>query len=118
MRRLVLVVIALVLVSGSAAEAQKRCKKGIPCGNTCISADKVCRTGQSSSGGASDPSPSTSASAVDPAQAKWVASSRGTKYYLATCAAGKRLSPANLVSFKTEEEARKVGYSRSTQKGC
>ena len=27
------------------AEAQKNCKKGIPCGNSCISASKVCRIG-------------------------------------------------------------------------
>lgn len=43
MRR-VLAVVALLLLP-SIALAQKNCKKGIPCGGTCISADKVCRVG-------------------------------------------------------------------------
>jgi hypothetical protein len=51
--RWTLVVLFLALVSTS-AEAQKRCVKGIPCGNTCISANKTCRIGSpaSSSGSA------------------------------------------------------------------
>ena len=36
---------ALVVGGFSPANAQKNCTKGIPCGNTCISASKVCRVG-------------------------------------------------------------------------
>jgi hypothetical protein len=36
--------LALLLLASS-LEAQKNCTKGIPCGNTCISASKVCRVG-------------------------------------------------------------------------
>jgi hypothetical protein len=32
----------------ASADAQKRCVKGIPCGNTCISASKTCRIGSPS----------------------------------------------------------------------
>jgi hypothetical protein len=44
--------VALLIVSGS-AEAQKNCTKGIPCGNTCISADKVCHVGAGTGSSAS-----------------------------------------------------------------
>ena len=33
-----------LLVVGN-AEGQKNCRKGIPCGNTCIAANKVCHVG-------------------------------------------------------------------------
>ena len=36
------------------AEAQRNCRKGIPCGNTCISATKVCRIGSSTARTAED----------------------------------------------------------------
>lgn len=38
-------------------EAQRNCRKGIPCGNSCISRDKVCRIGS----GSSETSPTPSA---------------------------------------------------------
>jgi len=35
---------ASLLVVGN-ADGQKNCRKGIPCGNTCIAANKVCHVG-------------------------------------------------------------------------
>lgn len=35
----------MLLVSVNNLEAQKRCTKGIPCGNSCIAANKTCRIG-------------------------------------------------------------------------
>lgn len=40
-----LAAIATLLVFAQPSEAQKRCRKGIPCGNTCISAAKTCHVG-------------------------------------------------------------------------
>jgi hypothetical protein len=41
--RLALATIFVVLaIAPIGAEAAPQCKKGIPCGNSCISADKVC----------------------------------------------------------------------------
>lgn len=45
--RIALSVLVIALFATS-AEAQKRCVKGIPCGNSCISASKTCRIGTSS----------------------------------------------------------------------
>lgn len=45
--------ILLSLLLPPALLAQKRCKKGIPCGGTCIAANKVCRVG----GAPSTPAP-------------------------------------------------------------
>ena len=40
-----LVTVALLLAAPSIAEAQRRCTKGIPCGNTCIAAGRTCHVG-------------------------------------------------------------------------
>ena len=48
----------------------------------------------------------------------WVASSRGHTYYRRGCSTANRLSPANLIYFRTEEEAQQAGYRRSTSRGC
>jgi deoxyribonuclease-1 len=44
MSRTIGLLLLLVILPGAAA-AQKKCSKGIPCGNTCISASKVCGIG-------------------------------------------------------------------------
>jgi hypothetical protein len=49
---------------------------------------------------------------------EWVASSRGRTYYRRGCNTGNRLSLANLISFRTEREAQRAGYQRSTSRGC
>lgn len=120
MRRLVAL---LLLVSFPAfAVAQKHCKKGIPCGNSCIAANKTCRVG-------STPRPAATATqtggptrtatpATDTASGSWVASTRGHTYYRVGCSGASKLSPANRVYFKTEADAKNAGLTRSTQKGC
>lgn len=117
-RALLLAALALLLGAGSAA-AQKNCRKGIPCGNTCISATKTCRTVTPAS------APATAATAAvadtltsEVEEAPWVASSRGTTYYRNGCSTARRLSPANRIYFQSEEEAERAGYRRSRSKGC
>lgn len=104
-------------VFSSVAEAQKNCSKGKPCGNTCISRDKVCRVGTPSPTPASAPTAQPLATAAV-ADAQFVASSRGKVYYLIGCSGAKKLSPANLIYFKTEQQAKDKGYRRSATKGC
>ena len=108
-----------LLVVGS-AEGQKSCRKGIPCGNTCIAADKVCRIGTPSAPPTTSPTPATdnSTAVATTNSVAWVGSSRGHTYYRRGCSTANRLSPANLIYFRTEEEARRAGYSRSTSRGC
>jgi len=52
---LIMVVVVGVMVGVPTLGNAKNCKKGQPCGNSCISWDKTCRVGSS---GASTPSPS------------------------------------------------------------
>ncbi len=119
MRRFV-VLLALLCIP-AAASAQKNCKKGIPCGGTCIAANKVCRIGSPASSRSTSSTREASASlptAGAVAMGPWVASTKGHTYYRAGCAGAKKLSEKNRAYFKTEEDAQQAGYSRSTAKGC
>lgn len=121
MRRLLLPILAAILLVPATADAQKRCVKGKPCGNTCIAVNKTCRIGTPS------PAPSASgrrpiaATATPPGPADsllWVASSRGHVYYRRGCSGANELAPANRIYFRTEGEAQQAGYRRSTARGC
>jgi hypothetical protein len=48
----------------------------------------------------------------------WVGSSKGKTYYRAGCAGARKLAVKNLVHFKSEEDAKKAGYTHSRQRGC
>jgi hypothetical protein len=48
----------------------------------------------------------------------WVASSQGHTYYRRGPSTENRLSSANLIYFRTEPEARRAGYHRSTSHAC
>ena len=47
-----LIAVALVGLASTAADAQRVCKRGIPCGNTCIAANRTCRVGPGKAAGA------------------------------------------------------------------
>lgn len=122
MRVILLALAVLIVLPATQLEAQKRCKKGIPCGNTCIAANKTCRIGTSAPR-SSPPPAATVAPAQQSGQAQqvsgdWVASSRGRTYYKAGCSGARKLSASNLIYFKSEEDAQKAGYTRSVQRGC
>jgi hypothetical protein len=108
--------LSLSLLAVVNAEGQKNCRKGIPCGNTCIPANKVCRIGTPSTPPTTSRSDSTAAAPAN--STAWVASSRGHTYYRRGCKTANRLSPANFIYFRTEEEAQRAGYHRSTSRGC
>jgi hypothetical protein len=119
MRARILVIVALLLPIG-AGHAQKNCRKGIPCGNSCIAANKVCRIGTPRPVVQSVAVDSGVSARTDTAQqtAAWVGSSRGSTYYRSGCAGARKLSPRNLIYFKTEEDAQHAGYRHSVQRGC
>jgi hypothetical protein len=107
-------------------DAQPRCKKGIPCGNSCISATKVCRIGS-----ADPPPPPPPSSPILPMisprslydsstqpQSMWVGSVDGEVYYYAGCPTAAKLTPDERIYFKSEEQARAARYRRSRAKGC
>jgi len=120
MRRALFGLLGLSLLLVSNAEGQKNCRKGIPCGNSCIAANRVCRSGTPTTRPTTSPAPARSDSTVNAPTNNmvWVASSRGHTYYRRGCSTARRLSPANVIYFRTEEEAQRAGYSRSRSRGC
>ena len=114
-------VLMLVLVSMATprhVQAQKNCKKGIPCGNSCIAANKTCRIGATPAPSSADTKRVVQGSVGNSGDGDWIASSRGTTYYKAGCSGANKLSAANVIRFKSEDEAQKAGYHRSATKGC
>ena len=120
MKRLIVLVVAALIAFPGAAEAQKKCVKGKPCGNTCIAVNKTCRVGTPSyTPPPSQTPPAAAAARADPGDSlPWVASSMGEVYYKRGCSNANRLAPANRIYFRTEEQARRAGYRRSTSRGC
>ena len=88
--RLFIIGVVALLVSTHSANAQKNCRKGIPCGRTCIAANKVCRIESGPPARAEAPAPARAA--VEPwrfsvgTSGAWVGSARQT-YYRALCGA-------------------------------
>ena len=120
MRYALFTCLGLSLLAVSNAEGQKNCRKGIPCGNTCIAVNKVCRIGTPSARPTATPTPTASDSTVvaQKESTAWVASSGGHTYYRRGCGTANRLSQPNLIYFRTEQEAQRAGYRRSTSRGC
>lgn len=53
-----------------------------------------------------------------PADARYAASRAGTTYYWIGCDAWKRLSPRNLIFFRSAAQADSAGYTPSRSRGC
>ena len=107
-------VATLSLISVSHGEAQRVCRTGKPCGNTCIARNRTCRVG---SGTARAATPTESSIAI-PEGAQYVASSRGRVYYWVGCSAWRSLARSNLRFFQSRADAHAAGYTRSQSAGC
>lgn len=106
--------VLLLVLAATPVIAQKRCVKGIPCGNTCIAANKTCRVGP----GSATMAPRTLSPVTIPDSMHFVASTRGRTYYWVGCSGWKSLAPANLRFFRTAADARAAGLRVSTQARC
>lgn len=118
--------VLLLEIFAAGLEAQPVCRRGKPCGNTCIAMNRTCRVGAGTARAAPSP-PSVPASAEQPAAtapsgvpegAQYVASSRGRIYYWVGCSAWRSLSVANLRFFSSRVEAVATGYTPSQSAGC
>ena len=123
----VLVLLGASLFATAPLHAQKNCRKGIPCGRSCISASKVCRIGSPAAEPVPryDPPPTYVApEAVTPATAvavsaqldQWIGQPHGRVYYRASCQAAKELPEP--IYFRTAADAEHLGYRRSLVPGC
>jgi hypothetical protein len=128
----VLVLLGATLFTTAPLNAQKNCHKGIPCGNSCISASKVCRIGSP----AAEPMPRydppsgnthptyvapTAVISATPVAAsaeldQWSGQPHGRVYYRASCQAAKELPEP--IYFRTAADAERLGYRRSQVPTC
>jgi hypothetical protein len=126
-----LVLLGAALFTAAPLHAQKNCRKGIPCGNSCISASKVCRIGSPAAEPMPryDPAPAARPAYVAPAPAsrattvaasaelnQWIGQSHGRVYYRATCQAAKELPEP--IFFSIAADAERLGYRRSQVPSC
>ena len=120
MKRVLILAVACLVAFPVVADAQKRCVKGKPCGNTCIAVNKTCHVETPSySPPPSQAPPAAVAAPAEPGDSlRWVASSRGQVYYRRGCSNANRLALENRVYFHTEKVAQQAGYRRSTSRGC
>lgn len=121
-------VFLLFTIGTGQLEAQRNCKKGIPCGNSCISASKVCRIGSREPAPepmpayvapSNEPEAKYAAPAASPAPLNapiWLGQPHGRVYYLASCQAAKELPEP--IYFSSEAQAQQMGYKRSRVPGC
>jgi hypothetical protein len=131
--RYAIVVLAAVLAAAMPASLDaQNCRKGIPCGNTCISASKVCHVGQGTARSVSDDSPEpvnpaaapltpssvTTTGTSTPTKYHWIGSFADGIYFQATCVAVQDLAPPNRRYFASELIAQDAGYRRSQVPGC
>lgn len=114
----VLSAIALAISYPASAEGQKICRKGKPCGNTCIARNRTCHVGKGTARQASPASSTASHSVAVPEGMLYVASTKGGTYYYVGCRGWRSLSAANLRWFATREEAVEAGLRPSMQPGC
>lgn len=115
----------LLVVMASPVEAQRRCTKGIPCGNSCIAATKTCRIGTTPAPKPETATPPTAAPIVPlPAAGTtskdtlFVGSRVDQVFFLRSCVAAQDLAPENRRYFRTEQEAFDAKYRRSRVPGC
>jgi len=134
-----LIVLVAMFFAANGLEAQRNCKKGIPCGGSCISPSKTCRIGTSPAPAPARASTSdtllsdgtpiprllgarrTSDAAPPPPVGlyDWIANVDGVVYYSRFCEVAKeRVLPDEAVYFRNEEDAQRAGYKRSKAKGC
>lgn len=127
MRTAIVAALVGIALVAAPADAQRRCSKGIPCGNSCIAANKVCRVGTSPAPrepAPREPTTSTqsligqSMAARDSAFFEWVGSVDGLIYYRSTCVMATKLWPQERVFFQRESDAVARGYRRSRVVGC
>lgn len=110
-------------------DAQPRCKKGCPCGNSCISCSKTCRVGVGTATGVASPEPAPTppkalmASGVADSNAKiyrgqWFGSSVNRFYFRAGCRIVPLLAIGDQVLLPDSAAAEQVGFRRLILPGC
>ncbi len=135
--RVIVTTAGMLLLLTTRGAAQHSCKKGIPCGNSCISASKVCHVGTTpKSVDSSKTAPTTSSSTPqlflspsnqaaiggyrpgDEAVRVWIGSKADKVYFRDGCSAALDLDVDNRAMFPSTAAAEAAGYRRSRVPDC
>lgn len=133
MPRVFLSCLGLLMIATSVAGAQPNCKKGKPCGNSCIAANRTCRVASSPPSPRPVPSPvgqpllsrpesaATTRAEAPPAPAvdtllPWVVSATGATYYASACSGAESIARETRLYFGTEENLKRLGMTRAPAK--
>jgi hypothetical protein len=104
--------------------AQPRCKKGCPCGNSCISCSKTCRiasiprTEPPVEQSKPEPPPARSLTSVPRAPGGWVGSSVYRLYFLASCPIALAIPDRDRVEVRDSTTFASIGFRRLVVPGC
>ena len=109
----ILTVIIVILVGLGSFELGRLSKESSSSG---IKIDYADQNGQNTSQTGSVVFSAPTDATNDSAGKNYFASSRGSKYYSVSCAAGKTIKEENKIWFRTGEEAKQAGYTLSS--GC
>lgn len=127
--------LANVSVCAPRIDAQPRCKKGCPCGNSCISCSKTCRI---ASPPPSKPTPAPAAvskpatplpvpttapsvsglTSAPPSSAAWIGSSANRLFFLSTCVLAPHVPTADRIEVRDTTALSSVGFRRLILPGC
>lgn len=125
----------LLLALPTPIQAQRNCKKGIPCGGSCISASKTCRAGSSEpvtlrADDRSDTQKAKQSLAAIEARfaqptatasltlIRYVADVSGKYYYPITCIWASDIPPESRVFFVASAAAESMRFARAPIKKC
>jgi len=106
MRFAFMIIASLVACESVTAQV---CKKGKPCGNTCIAQDKVCHVGAGTARAAGSPP----AAVPVPDSVQWIGWREAKLYFRARCIPASTVPLTERVYFKAEQEAKDSGFKRS-----
>ncbi len=136
MRSLILASTLLILCGASALSAQPNCRKGKPCGNTCIAQNRTCRIAPAGESPSRHPAPDTGRASArgllaapvgtmrdDSLRAQllpWIAVEDRRVYYASACAGASGIPFAQRRYFRAEETLQRIGYRRAevAAEGC
>ena len=124
MSRLLLALgLVLTVAAPRFAFAQRNCKKGIPCGNSCISSSRICRIG-SRPAPPSEPEPSAPPKSPSAKLLTAADSSRSVKVWINKksrvyhCPGSRYYGATSSGEFTTEREAIAAGYRGAYRHTC
>lgn len=111
-----ILILAIAALLPAELTAQPNCKKGIPCGNSCIAANKTCRIGTrpAPAPGTAQPLLGAAAAAPIPDSVRYVGWKEAGLYFKRTCAVVTTIPVGQRLYFRDEKSSKAAGLKPSS----